>query len=261
MMISLRRFNEKGIAAFQKLIDDEKKDIDPKKAAEVDGTFIDNVKKLTLDEDLTEKLEVDIPIDNNQMFSTRKEFGELVIDLVGKHNDSFGYSNQGFWSWISAVYIDQLLEKTKDGNRYKLWAAYRYIPIDWNTLRFYRHLAFSSYWVSCLGDMPAKFFLGIPMNVHSEAIEQLLTRAKDTIAIPCVAEAAIKLYVKEHGGLKPKTIGRKTPGSAYRLATVISPQLQMNFDLHELNCDSFLELLPKEFDDWKQKSNNNNKGL
>jgi len=68
-------------------------------------------------------------------------------------------------------------------------------------------------------------------------------------------KAAVKLYVKQTGDYWSLKRGAadskgKRPGSLRRLITVID-QFSLTYDLYGMNDDEILDLLPSEFERWR----------
>lgn len=139
------------------------------------------------------------------------------------------------------------------GGGHNLWSSYRYIPIPYQKFRYYRHLAFMSFWLhGRMGEDVARFFLSQPVYVHSDTVEQMYTQDRDFLASKGLVQAAVEMYLDPVSGrMKRNALGQNTAGSARRLATKIAKQLQMTYDLHSLTKDEVFELLPYEFAGWR----------
>lgn len=252
MIINLRAFNANGLQAFSKLISEQREKVQPKKAALVGEAFIEDARALALDENLTMAVPGGSDLDADMVFSDRCEMGRYLSEILPGEISKIQPTNIEMWSWISAVYLGQLLEKNKS-NGYKLWSEYRYIPNPTSKLRYYRHLAFMATWLHrTMGDQVAKFFLSIPPYVHSDTIEQLYTQDRDFLSSKGAVEASLELHFDQTTQrLKPGALSENKPGSARRMATKIVKQLQMNYDLQSMDKRQVLDLLPSEFDSWR----------
>lgn len=253
MVLKICEFTEEGIQKFGALIEQERQKVDSRQPSIVDATFLNEVKNLAHDPGLTQPMSPEGEIDETLAFASRFDLGDhlnrnLPTDLSGVQ-----YSNVGLWAWISAVYMEQLLEPRKKKDGYNLWSAYRYIPIPYQKFRYYRHLAFVSFWLHRrIGEDAACFFLSQPAYVHSDTVEQMYTQDRDFLASKGMVQAAVEMYLDPVSGkMKRNALGKKTPGSARRLATIIAKQLQMTYDLHSLSKAEVFNLLPDEFSNWR----------
>jgi hypothetical protein len=253
MSVKICEFTQDGIEKFGMLIEQERQKVDPRQPAVVDATFFGEVKKLAFAPDLAEVITPDTEIDETLVFSNRFAMGEHLHQNLPADLSRVQYSNVGLWAWISAVYIEQLLEPRKKGDGHNLWSSYRYIPIPFQKFRYYRHLAFMSFWMHRrMGEDVARFFLSQPVYSHSDTVEQMYTQDRDFLASKGLVQAAVEMYLDPASGrIKRNALGKSTPGSARRLATKIAKQLQMNYDLHSLTKDEVFSLLPDEFASWR----------
>ena len=70
--------------------------------------------------------------------------------------------------------------------------------------------------------------------------------------IPISFEKGKGVWVFDKSKNKPKagTQSKTRGGSLFRLITVIQ-QLELTYDLYSMNSEEILQLLPEEFDNWK----------
>ena len=251
--MELRQFNDQGIEAFKALIEAEREKVEPRKPALVTESFFSEVDAIANNPEMIVPVPGGEEIDPKILFKDRFHMGEYLSQVLPSDLSVVQYSNVGFWAWISAIYLRQLLEPQKSGGRLKLWSSYRYIPVEYQKFRYYRHLAFMAFWLRrAFGEEVAMFFLSRPAHAHSDAIEQLYTQDRDFLASKGLMKAAVEMYIDpETGEMKRNALGKATPGSARRLATKIAKQLQMNYDLQSMGKDEIYALLPPEFNDWR----------
>lgn len=250
---TVSEFNQEGINAFASVIKKERDKVSSTAPAKVSEPFFQDVDALLDDKDLVDEIDASARIDSIRTFADRYEFGSYLSDHLPRDISQVQYTNIGLWAWISAVYLRQLLERNDKDGLYRLWSSCRYIPLGYNKRRYYRHLAFLLFSMHrTMGDRVARFFMSLPVHVGSDAVEQLYTQEHDFVTTPALIEASIDMYLdQERMALKTNALGAKTPGSARRLATIIAPQLQMNFDMRSMSKERVLELLPPEFDQWQ----------
>ncbi|MBM1311016.1 hypothetical protein JQT66_12295 [Sulfitobacter mediterraneus] len=253
MKRAICEFNSEGVAAFQELIDAERGKVKPSQPAKVSEDFFSAVGKLIEAAELVHEVPEAGEIDDAMVFASRYDFGLYLHKNLPSELPKVQYSNVGLWAWISATYLPQLLKPSSRGKSHDLWSAYRYIPLAYSKFRYYRHLAFISFWLHRqLGENAALLFLSRPMFEHSDAIEQLYTSDKDFLTTPALLEVSLEMYLDaETGVMKRNALGKDTPGSARRLATKVAKQLQMNFDMHSMTKEQVYSLLPAEFDAWR----------
>lgn len=253
MKRALCEFNSEGVTAFQELMDAERTKVKPSQPSKVSEDFFSKVEKLTDAPALVDEVPGADQIDDSMVFASRYDFGQYLHKVLPGELAKVQHSNVGLWAWISAVYLSQLLKPSSRGNSHDLWSTYRYIPLAYSKFRYYRHLAFISFWLHRqLGENAARLFLSRPMYEHSDAIEQLYTSDKDFLTTPALLEVSVEMYLDaESGVMKKKALGKDTPGSARRLATKVAKQLQMNFDMHSMTKEQVYDLLPVEFDAWR----------
>jgi hypothetical protein len=85
------------------------------------------------------------------------------------------------------------------------------------------------------------------------ALTQIGSR-RDLISNPGIVELAWRLYFdSRRGGLRHGAASRIRPGAVRRFAQV-TQQLSLNYDLPAMNARQIAELLPEEFNQWKQRA-------
>jgi hypothetical protein len=253
MNTQLRVFNQVGSDRFRSVIDTERNQGSPRQATLITDAFVISIEALADDPELTEELEGGLEIDTAKVFGNRYDMGNYLDQILPADISVVQHTNVGLWSWISAVYFRQLLEKAKTGEKYRMWSSYRYAPLPYQKFRYYRHLTFMNFWLHrTMGQNVARFFLSRPLYEHSDAIEQLYTQDRDFLASKGLMDAALEMYMNpKTGTMKAKALGEATGGSARRLATKIAKQLQMNYDLQSMAKEEIYPLLPPEFDAWR----------
>lgn len=250
-MVRVSSFNSSGIQAFKDLIDDKRKTVSHSAPAIVDKDFVERVVALCYDTKLSSHLQCVCEIDEKKSFQSRLEVGKYLDAQLPNESNEIVPDNDGLWSWISALYFEQLLE-TKSSNSFKLWSEYRYIFLN-EPRRFYRHLVFTPFWIyRTRGEDVAKFFVSVAPHTGGDAVEQLYSRVGYFVQIPSLVETALELYVDPKSKkLKAGTTSKNKPGGAIRLAMQIPQQLSMTYDLSTMSKEEILNILPQEFDEWR----------
>lgn len=236
-MICLRRFKDIGISRFRQALRNLKEGND------------EDVESLVRDEELTEKITED-PVLKRRSFSNRREAGEYLYDVLANIDKELGSIDRdiGLWSWLSAVFIDEVAPKV-DGTR-KIYNHARYIPEVDNYQKYYRHLLAGPYQIHRAHEENlerAMVVLANPVHRPGEAVEQLSSR-QEIVSNPNFLGAATFLYYdEENDGLKRGHAG-KGGGSARRLAKDIYEQFDLTWDFYSMDPSEIVDLLPSEFD-------------
>ncbi len=162
--------------------------------------------------------------------------------------------DRGIWSWLTVFYFDQLCPPDDEGQRAPRQRA-RLLPAlgDWRT--YYRHLLVGPYRLyrahherpECL-----RAVLANPVHQPGELYEQIASRMK-LATNPAVMETTVRLYWDSASGeLKVGARGTRGPGIARRLADVLY-QFDLTWDLFVMDADDLLDLLPQEFDRFRDE--------
>jgi hypothetical protein len=158
--------------------------------------------------------------------------------------------DQGLWAWLALFYFDNLCP-VKNG-QYKPGELAKWIPQVDNYQRYYRHLLAGLYRIYRNHvDNPenAAAFLCGPLHQRGDIIEQIASR-QELITNKALVSAATKLYYDKKSDKRKRGSGGKGAGSPRRLAQVID-QFSLTWDLYSITADEILELLPSEFDRFK----------
>jgi hypothetical protein len=97
----------------------------------------------------------------------------------------------------------------------------------------------------------ARFILAGPLHVHGEAAEQLGAYQDVITCKPLIAAIASLAWDIDRARLKRGFSG-SGPGSARRVP-VIAKQFRLTYDLDAMRSEQILELLPREFDRFKER--------
>lgn len=155
----------------------------------------------------------------------------------------------GLWSWLSLFFFDQLAPPTAGGKR-KLLADELYIPST-HFQRRYRHLLLGPCLAFRLHGAAARLLLMKPLNVWSDVEEQLFG-VQEVIQIPGALEAADRLYFDEAKNQPKRGITNRNKGGTIRRFREVLQQLDMTFDIFAMEGHEIVQLLPEEFDRFKE---------
>jgi len=196
-----------------------------------------------------------IPIDETGQFNSKLEFAEYLqncFDQAGLRREEVLPRN-GLWTWLAYIWFDQLAPITnpataerviKEDAKYICSSDYR---------DYYRHLVSGPYSIYSLhGAENSRIFLYSRVNEHNDFIEQFASR-QFIISHKNIVEAIYRLYF-DSKKRQPKEGAqtRTRPGNIRRFVRVIQ-QFELTYDIYTMSADSILDLLPPEFDEWKNR--------
>jgi hypothetical protein len=159
-------------------------------------------------------------------------------------------ANAGIWAWLTFVLRDIVLPKDAHGNRKpgELHRRYSSDPGDWQKAQ--RHLIrMPVVLLASLGDKADHLLCGSP-GILPKFREQL-TSQQDMFSAEFQQAARTLYYDDQKKGLK-RGGGGKGAGTPRRLAKV-RQQLDVTWNLFDLDASHIIRLLPKEFDRFKPK--------
>lgn len=140
----------------------------------------------------------------------------------------------------------------KGGKRKKLEKV-RLLPAVGSFQKYYRHHLLGPWAIyRQFRDCPevALAFLLSPLDIRTDIDEQLASRI-ERISSKTIVETTTRLYLDDtKRQFKPGARG-KGPGSPVRFNKILD-QLDLTFDLNGVPSEKLLELLPKEFDRFRQ---------
>lgn len=235
-MIALRIFTEEGIEMFHKYIQEVKNN--PRA-----------VKPELNSDSYSRRFDTIIRIDENRKFSNRFEMAKYLFSMFDKIKiDGAKIINErNLWTWIAYVWFDQICP-LKNGER-KVRETGKYICSSDYT-DYYRHLIAFTYDVFCIHGDNSRIFLYSPVNEHNDFIEQLASRQKIISSVKLI-ETVTKLYLDSKSGFPKKGAqSRNRPGNVRRLISVFD-QLELTYDIRNIDSNKIVKMLPKEFDGWK----------
>jgi len=236
-MICIRVFSEKGVDRFREYI--QKLKDNP------------NVSRPDLNAEpySSEFLPV-VTIDENKTFSTRMEMGEYLTNCLRSamidRNEVIG--NNSLWSWLSYIWFDQICPVINGTRRIRETA--RYI-CSHDYTDYYRHYVAASYDIySFHGKDNSRLFLYPPTHIHNDFIEQIASR-QYIISNSNLIEVTHRLYWNNSSGYpKRGAQSRNRPGNHRRFVKIIA-QLELTYDIYTMGPDEIFDLLPEEFNSWK----------
>lgn len=175
-----------------------------------------------------------------------RTFSNLKLDSIE--------TDVGLWSWLSLFYFDQVCPPSPSKSR-KPGRDYRHI-LEPGYRHGHMHLlggAYLVYTVYGLREELSKLLLYTPLHAESKFHHQLATR-QGLITNRGVLEAVHLMYMTpESETPKRGALASNTPGGLLRFIAVIQ-QLDLTYDLYSMTGEQILQLLPSEFDRWRNNS-------
>lgn len=195
-----------------------------------------------------------IYIDENKKFSTRLEIGSYLLQkmsLSGIRHEKVIAEAQGqwanVWSWLAYIWMEQFITNKK--GVFVVPAISRFIGSpDWR--RFYRHFISTPYYIYSLhSDSNSKLFLDCPPSIHNEFMEQIGSR-QWIITSKQLVELAHVLYWDREKDIPKRGARGKGKGTVRRFGKIVN-QFFLTYDIHQMNLQDLVNLLPSEYDEWK----------
>ena len=187
---------------------------------------------------------------NDAPAATSKELAARILQSLGTDWEKM-LSRTGIWAWLTFILRDVAFPKNAEGDRKpkEIHRWYPSSPGDWQKAQ--RHLIRMP--VVLLGSLndAADHLLCAPPSVLPEIREQL-TSQQDMFSVEFQRAAKQLYFDNDKNGLR-RGAGGKTAGTPRRLAKV-RQQLDVTWNLFDLDAAHIVNLLPKEFDRFKPKA-------
>ena len=233
--MKLMRFNEAGVARIGGFLDSQTTPA----PEEWERGLLD-------DPDLTQAVEPECELDERE-FRDRAEAGKYLGEVFDAAQIEGVDSDRGLWAWLAYLYFAQLCPRSADGTC-KPGERARWIPSVGDFRKYYRHLLAGPYRIwRAHREYPerARVLLCTPLHSPGDIVEQLASR-QELVTNVAVVGAATELYVDARTGNLKKGARGRGPGSVRRLVDVLN-QLDLTWDLYQMEPSSILEKLPEEF--------------
>ncbi|POA34323.1 MULTISPECIES: hypothetical protein [unclassified Pseudomonas] len=249
MTSQVRSLNEDGIA---------------KLAAWLDNPAGASPMVLLEDDATTDVVDGEYWIDLSRQFSTSYELGEYLANQVFVGNvDRFALlSNYGMWAWISLVFIESLVSKSRGAGAGKPLAKPHYIMQSPRLA--YRLVARTAWDLVSLHGTAAKVALGSLKSPWGEMAEQMTSR-QEIYAHRSFWPVANSLYAMPDGSVKTGVTSqrsrkaRRDPKSKAGLGGIrrlpfTFKQFERTYNLRQMASDEIAALLPTEYNKWRAGS-------
>jgi hypothetical protein len=237
---AIRKFTDEGLEQFRNYLAELR-----------EGSTSPPPFHLLNDQDTSEPMNAEGQIENRN-FRTRLDLARYLDDTLADIESDSIETDIHIWSWLSLFYFDQTCPPQKDGVR-KPGRDYRHI-LEPGYPNGHRHILCGPYMVYTvygLGDELSKLLLCTTVPVESQFLHEFASR-QNFITNIGLLEAAHLLYFDD-SIYKPKRgvfMRKNKPGTLYRFVDVIQ-QFDINYDLYSMSGDEVIELLPPEFNKWK----------
>ena len=147
-------------------------------------------------------------------FASRYEFGEYLVEQLSPLPASVIRFDPGVWDWISLFYIDMLAPVQASGTR-DVKEIVRY-SLELRNRKWSRHLVRMN-WMALIEHGPmARVMLGLPVNKHSDVLEQLAGQ-QETFGARSVVQVANQLYWDPREAAVKRGVQGKGGGTPRRL--------------------------------------------
>ncbi len=237
-MSEVRILNSEGIRQFQDYLNR----IRSGEAVEVPMSLLNDS---ATSEPLGEKIEIE-----QVKFGTKLEAAQYFSERFAGIRDVD--HNPGLWSWLALFYFDQLCPVDGSGQRQVREDA-RYIPgAGWR--RYYRHLIAAPYRVYRSHGDNARLLLLDPVDNLGDIWEQLASRQEIITNLGILGAAAL-LYLDTKKDRHKRGVASTTrkPGTLRRFVDLVQ-QLDLTYDLYSMEGREIVDMLPREFDNWRPTS-------
>lgn len=186
-------------------------------------------------------------------FANRYDLAVHINDALSRCDFQRLSYDGGLWAWLSLFFFDLLSPKDLTGARNAL-APHRYL-LDDDSRKSRTHLIREAVVAVRNHGHYAKVLLISPRGGIKDTLTltQLASR-QDLISNKAVVELAWRLYFNQRkGALRVGAASLRQPGSVPRYALVLQ-QVGLNYDLPAMTALEIAQLLPSEFNRWKQRA-------
>lgn len=232
MYKQLHQFNQAGLEAFRKVF---KGQLAESEVGPLDSEFVSVVEGTR-----------DIATEG---YETTKHMAQAILRSLDEAKLYDNVSNTGMWAWLTFILRDVLFKRDSSGNLI-VGQERRWFPAEPKDYRnSTRHMVkMPVILLESFGDNADHMLCGPPNEVPKIRYELVRSQGMMNSVFQNVART---LYFDESTGkLKPGTGGIKRGGTAYRLAQVYK-QLDVTWEIEDLEPDEFMSILPPEFNRFK----------
>ena len=241
---ALRCFNAQGMEQYEKTVSKIKNE----------NRFLGSQLSSILEDPELTDIVVSEEVLEVRDFDTRFELAAHVDEAISKTKMSFQEvrGKTEIWNWLAALFFEKLI-KFKDGRptvgAKETFMAQTYKSNFW---RYMRHKIAGPWVVFKIHENNneiAEFILNTEPNTPGEMFEVFSQRIELIVNESILGAARLLYWDHDNGGYKENVLG-KDPGQARRIPQIVN-QLTLTYDLASMSPEKILELLPSEFDRFK----------
>ena len=160
--------------------------------------------------------------------------------------------NGGLWSWLSLYYLEELPEAKIPGKTKGINAPDNHVlEVEQGDLKwreYSHHLLATPFYLHRRHGEEAGMLLTGPIGSRMELAFEIVARPQ--FARPHEFIRLVnRLYSDDRGKMKRSASHKGTLGAIHRLIRIFQ-QLELTYDIFDMNCEKMIELLPSEFDEW-----------
>jgi len=240
--VTIRRLNEAGLERFLtellEIKDRGRDDLSPELMASPDYSMVISTRECH-------------PVS----FRSRWELAGFLDNVIEQAKLQDYVRDPGFWGWLTVLLFDEICPKAADGSRPDLKSGtgvMRYYPQMTEWRRYYRHLLAGPWMIyQAHLDNPrcAMPLLATTVSSPGEAVEQIASR-QEFVTSTTVMECVYRLYYNPKTAKLKRGAGRKDRGGVRRFVTILQ-QFDVTYDLYSMNPSRLMEMLPREFEEFK----------
>lgn len=238
----VRRFNDAGLLRFEQwlaLAQSQHAPIPPTDMLE--------------DAEMTCVLEQKIEVEQQQ-FPRRFEAAKYLYEILRGHDLNEPERDKGLWAWLTVYFWDVVCPVDGKGKRHVMRLERYYPQVEIYT-RYYKHLLLGPYVLyAAHADDPerAMCVLANPVDKPGDVVESIASRKYIATSAAMVAVATV-LFTERGAykrGAQDADKSKQRGGTSRRLAKDFGEQIDRTYDLHLMDRDSLVSILPKEFKKW-----------
>ena len=234
----IRKLNEQGLQEFESFVDQLRSGIEL------------NIPAYLLEQDRSsERLDIDIEVDADRQFNSRYDLGDYLVNLLNEANIQKYMGDRGFWSWFALLWFSQLCPKK--AGKLKPSKSYNYI-LSGSYNHRPRHAIYMTWQLVQRYGEDSRFMLCKAPSTRGEITEQMMARQEMLSSEAVIRLASILYFDPANASFKKGAASRKSAGCVARYVSWIQ-QLQLTFDIFSTTKEELEELLPSEFDRFREK--------
>jgi len=250
-MNEVRRLNDAGISRFANYV-----------AALDEDPTLDPPKEMLFADEWSEKVPFVASIDAQpygRAFASAYELGHYLCTTVLVSLSKSDIANDyRLWNWLALYLFDELCPSI-GGHRKPLETSAYVLAKEYSYQRYYRHIVRSAWGLVAVHGDRSKVLLvpgtnhPVPVAVRAEPQMQI-SATQQFVESKNIVRLAYELYFDEKSDKLKAGSSAKDDGGPRRFVSVLN-QFDLTYDLEDPPVATLLQLLPKEFDRFKNPAN------